>query len=203
MVVRLPESARADLALLAQLPVPGAHGPVPLGNVAAIGIESGPARELPEPAGDAPLVEHRWYHGDYLQTMGVRLLQGRLLDERELHSRFEVLLEQYVIKVNIEAETAADGSPADGMMDLLTVILHEMGHVLGYGHVEPEAGDYALADDVLEAGMRLLPGIEEFPAVYAQETDAGANAVTASTNLTPRYSPPAPASGPDKKPRQQ
>ncbi|MDH3227342.1 MAG: glutamine synthetase type III, partial [Thermoleophilia bacterium] len=31
-----------------------------------------------------------------------------VLDERELHSRCEVLLEQYVIKVNIEAETAAD-----------------------------------------------------------------------------------------------
>jgi glutamine synthetase len=31
-----------------------------------------------------------------------------VLDERELHSRYEVLLEQYVIKVNIEAETAAD-----------------------------------------------------------------------------------------------
>jgi glutamine synthetase len=31
-----------------------------------------------------------------------------VLGERELHSRYEVLLEQYVIKVNIEAETAAD-----------------------------------------------------------------------------------------------
>ncbi|MGI9539435.1 MAG: glutamine synthetase III [Miltoncostaeaceae bacterium] len=31
-----------------------------------------------------------------------------VLNERELHSRYEVLLEQYVIKVNIEAETTAD-----------------------------------------------------------------------------------------------
>jgi glutamine synthetase len=31
-----------------------------------------------------------------------------VLDERELHSRYEVALEQYVIKLNIEAETAAD-----------------------------------------------------------------------------------------------
>ncbi|MGD9696593.1 MAG: glutamine synthetase III [Thermoleophilia bacterium] len=31
-----------------------------------------------------------------------------VLDERELHARYEVALEQYVIKVNIEAETAAD-----------------------------------------------------------------------------------------------
>ncbi len=31
-----------------------------------------------------------------------------VLDERELHSRYEVALEQYVTKLNIEAETAAD-----------------------------------------------------------------------------------------------
>ncbi|WP_217914386.1 glutamine synthetase III [Miltoncostaea marina] len=31
-----------------------------------------------------------------------------VLNERELHSRYEVALEQYVIKLNIEAETAAD-----------------------------------------------------------------------------------------------
>jgi glutamine synthetase len=31
-----------------------------------------------------------------------------VLDERELHARYEVMLEQYVVMVNIEAETAAD-----------------------------------------------------------------------------------------------
>ena len=30
-------------------------------------------------ANDAPLVEYRWIYGDYLKTMGVRLLEGRLL----------------------------------------------------------------------------------------------------------------------------
>jgi multidrug efflux pump subunit AcrB len=44
VVVRLPADARADLDLLARLPVPGARGPVPLGNVATIAIESGPAQ---------------------------------------------------------------------------------------------------------------------------------------------------------------
>jgi multidrug efflux pump subunit AcrB len=43
VVVRLPASARGDLDLLSRLPVPGAHGPVPLGNVAQLSIESGPA----------------------------------------------------------------------------------------------------------------------------------------------------------------
>ena len=43
IVVRLPASARTDLALLARLPVPGKAGPVMLGNVATLSIGSGPA----------------------------------------------------------------------------------------------------------------------------------------------------------------
>ncbi len=43
VVVRLPADARADLDLLARLPVPGKRGPVMLGNVATLAIESGPA----------------------------------------------------------------------------------------------------------------------------------------------------------------
>jgi putative ABC transport system permease protein len=34
-------------------------------------------------ASNAPLVEYRWFHGDYLKTMGIQLLQGRMLDERD------------------------------------------------------------------------------------------------------------------------
>ena len=44
VVVRLGAEARADLELLSRLPVPGARGPVPLGNVATITVESGPAQ---------------------------------------------------------------------------------------------------------------------------------------------------------------
>jgi len=43
IVVRLPAAARTDLALLARLPVPGKNGPVMLGNVATLSIDSGPA----------------------------------------------------------------------------------------------------------------------------------------------------------------
>ena len=43
IVVRLPESARTDLGLLARLPVQGRKGPVMLGNVAEITMASGPA----------------------------------------------------------------------------------------------------------------------------------------------------------------
>lgn len=44
IVVRLPAEARTDLDLIARLPVPGARGPVPLGNVATIEIASGPVQ---------------------------------------------------------------------------------------------------------------------------------------------------------------
>ncbi len=44
IVVRLPDEARQDLALLSRLPVPGARGPVALGNVATLEVASGPAQ---------------------------------------------------------------------------------------------------------------------------------------------------------------
>jgi len=42
--------------------------------------------------GDAPLVEYRWIHGEYFQTLGIRLLRGRLLDDRDRTSPFHVLV---------------------------------------------------------------------------------------------------------------
>jgi len=44
IVVRLPDAARADLALLGELTVPGARGPVPLRQVAELALTSGPAQ---------------------------------------------------------------------------------------------------------------------------------------------------------------
>jgi len=44
IVVKLKADARTDLDLLGRLPVPGAHGPVMLANVATLAIDSGPAQ---------------------------------------------------------------------------------------------------------------------------------------------------------------
>jgi multidrug efflux pump subunit AcrB len=44
VVVRLPDAARQDLALIERLAVPGAKGTVPLGNVATLSLASGPAQ---------------------------------------------------------------------------------------------------------------------------------------------------------------
>jgi multidrug efflux pump subunit AcrB len=43
IVVKLPPGARHDLALLERMTVPGKHGPVMIGNVASLSIDSGPA----------------------------------------------------------------------------------------------------------------------------------------------------------------
>jgi multidrug efflux pump subunit AcrB len=42
--VKLPDAVRADLAGIERLTVPGRNGPVMLGNVASVGIDSGPAQ---------------------------------------------------------------------------------------------------------------------------------------------------------------
>jgi multidrug efflux pump subunit AcrB len=44
IVVKLATAARQDLELVSRLAVPGAHGPVMLGNVATLSINSGPAQ---------------------------------------------------------------------------------------------------------------------------------------------------------------
>jgi multidrug efflux pump subunit AcrB len=44
IVVKLQADARTDLELLSRLAVPGARGPVMLGNVATLSVESGPAQ---------------------------------------------------------------------------------------------------------------------------------------------------------------
>jgi multidrug efflux pump subunit AcrB len=44
VVVKLGDAARQDIETLKRLPVPGARGPVPLGNVATLEIASGPSQ---------------------------------------------------------------------------------------------------------------------------------------------------------------
>ena len=48
---------------------------------------------------------------------------------------------------------AAPASDAYGRMDLLTVVSHELGHVLGFGDNEP---GFAMMDEDLELGTRIL-----------------------------------------------
>src|SRR5437016_3477097 len=49
---------------------------------------------------------------------------------------------------------SAPGSPLYGHMDLLTVVMHELGHVQGFGDID---------DDHDIMGGSLLPGIRRLP----------------------------------------
>jgi putative ABC transport system permease protein len=45
-------------------------------------------------ANEAPLVEYRWMYGNYLQTMGISLVNGRMLDDRDRETSKAVLINQ-------------------------------------------------------------------------------------------------------------
>jgi hypothetical protein len=52
---------------------------------------------------------------------------------------------------------AAPGSPAYGHADLLTVVTHELGHVLGFGSVDPRKLGHDWMTATLGTGVRRLP----------------------------------------------
>jgi putative ABC transport system permease protein len=41
---------------------------------------------------DAPLVEYRWFYGDYFRTVGIQLLEGRMLDARDVRDSTAVVV---------------------------------------------------------------------------------------------------------------
>src|SRR2546426_1461171 len=73
---------------------------------------------------------------------------------------------------------AQPGSPARGRMDLLTVVEHEIGHVLGFHHDDP----IAPMADVLAPGRRIL--------LPAGLNPGGSPALTAAAAGRPRTRPP-------------
>jgi len=66
---------------------------------------------------------------------------------------------------------APSDSPAEGRVDLLTAVMHELGHIFGY--------DHAAAHDVMHAtlplGTRRLPGDESAFLADAADTDEWSN----------------------------
>jgi hypothetical protein len=65
-----------------------------------------------------------------------------------------------------EVWTAKRIGPAVDQMDLLSVVVHELGHVLGFEHehTHPDhAEESSILDHVLGAGQRILPGLPGDP----------------------------------------
>jgi YD repeat-containing protein/VCBS repeat-containing protein len=76
--------------------------------------------------------------------------------------------------LSTSAFLAGPGSPAYGKMDLLTVIAHEFGHVLGYGHSDTFGHPNDLMNDQLSPGKRILPVVPE-PAPLFSGVDSDAD----------------------------
>jgi hypothetical protein len=78
--------------------------------------------------------------------------------------------------------SAVVGGSAEGRMDLLTVVLHEIGHVLGMDHVE--SGDSPLMSETLAAGDRAL--IDATVTAEVTTVSSGEETVLADSGLSLR-----------------
>ena len=63
----------------------------------------------------------------------------------------------------------AIASSAAGRVDLLSVLMHELGHELGYGDLDPDHEADHLMTAALATGVRRLPGHSELDHVFADE----------------------------------
>ena len=79
--------------------------------------------------------------------------------------------------VHSTTELGATGGEAAAHIDLLTTVMHELGHVLGLDHSH-EPGD--LMDDAIDLGIRRLPDADDAAQGARGAPDAQASAVAAT-----------------------
>ena len=78
-----------------------------------------------------------------------------------------------------EVLTANETSDAYGDMDLLTVVMHELGHVFGYQDMDPETNDAEIMNETLDEGVRYLP-----EGTFANQSQGNSDSLI-SMDLTP------------------
>ena len=67
-------------------------------------------------------------------------------------------------------------SPAADHEDLLTVLMHELGHTLGLSDLNPASSSNDLMAETLATGVRRLPSAQDITAVLAGQVSAGQTA---------------------------
>lgn len=76
---------------------------------------------------------------------------------------------------------AAPGSAAEGKIDLMTVLMHELGHVMGLDHVSSAVDGTRLMAGSIDPGIRRLPSALDLGAVASStEPGTGTDVVGAS-----------------------
>lgn len=90
---------------------------------------------------------------------------------------------------------AVAGGPAAGRVDLLTVVMHEVGHALGYAHAS-----VGLLSPTLEAGVRLLPGTSTSESAAASSASSDDAATTSGSSTADTDSATAVSSDPAPSP---
>jgi hypothetical protein len=64
---------------------------------------------------------------------------------------------EFIPQGNDEELVANETSDAYGDMDLLTTVMHELGHVFGYQDMDPDTNDAEIMNETLDEGVRYLP----------------------------------------------
>jgi hypothetical protein len=95
--------------------------------------------------------------------------------------------EEFTTQVSTTQLAAAAGSAAAGHVDLLTVVMHELGHLIGYSDVPTAQNPTSLMADQLGPGVRRLPPAAPAPVVHTAPVTTPA----ASTNSAPPVTTPA------------
>ena len=96
--------------------------------------------------------------------------------------------EEWLPTSNPNEWVAKPGSEAEGKMDLLSVLLHEYGHVLGIEHT---ADRHDLMASILQPGVRHLPDVDAWAALL-DKSDNGIAFAQGSTPILAAYSPNTP-----------
>jgi hypothetical protein len=80
---------------------------------------------------------------------------------------------------------ATASSLAYGDMDLLTVVMHELGHVLGLNHLDKDGQPYMVMDATLDAGERIVPiDVSALPKIGKNNGNGNGNGNGAKETLT-------------------
>ncbi|SPP65301.1 matrixin family metalloprotease [Nitrospira lenta] len=95
--------------------------------------------------------------------------------------RFDPVDEEFAVGANPWQFTALEGRAAAGTIDLMTVLMHELGHVMGLDHVSSAVDGTRLMAGSIDPGVRRLPSALDLgPVASSTEPGTGTDVVGAS-----------------------